>query len=66
MFSTIASDVKGFMIEHRSKLYFIVIALAVDHLVFRGVFKARLQAMLETMISAVERKVETFGAGGSR
>jgi hypothetical protein len=31
-------------------------------LLFRGVFKARLQAMLESMISKVEEKVAGVGA----
>jgi hypothetical protein len=62
VFNVIATDVKSFVVEHRSILYFVVIALIVDHLLFRGVFKARLQAMLESMISKVEEKVAGAGA----
>jgi hypothetical protein len=62
VFNVIATDVKSFVVEHRSILYFVVIALIVDHLLFRGVFKARLQAMLESMISKVEEKVAGVGA----
>jgi hypothetical protein len=62
VFNVIATDVKRFVVEHRSILYFVVIAIIVDHLLFRGVFKARLQAMLESMISKVEEKVAGVGA----
>lgn len=58
MFKEITSDVRGFILEHRSIIYFLVFALLIDHLIFRGVFKARLESMVDKMVAKVEDKIK--------
>lgn len=57
VFQEIKNDVSSFIKEHRGVIYFIALALLIDHFIFKGVFKARLQAMLESLIGKVEAKV---------
>ena len=57
MFSEVAKDVKSFVLEHRSILYFIAIALVADHLLFKDAFRTRLQSIVEKIIAKVEDKV---------
>jgi hypothetical protein len=57
LFQEIKNDVTGFIREHRGVIYFIALALLIDHFIFKGVFKTRLQAMLESLIAKVENKV---------
>lgn len=57
MFKEISTDVKGFIVEHRSIIYFVAVALIVDHFVFNGAFKTRLSAMAEKIVGKVEEKI---------
>ena len=57
MFSEVARDVKSFLLEHRGVIYFIAIALIVDHLFFKDAFRHRLQAMADKMVQRVEDKI---------
>ena len=57
MFTEVARDIKSFLLEHRSTLYFIAIALILDHLLFKDAFRHRLQGMADKMITKVEEKV---------
>ena len=58
VFSEIAKDVKSFVIEHRGTLYFIAIALVLDHLLFKDAFRHRLQGMADKVITKVEAKID--------
>ena len=58
VFSEIAKDVKSFVIEHRGTLYFIAMALVIDHLLFKDAFRHRLQGMADKVISKVEAKID--------
>ena len=57
MFQEVKNDVTTFIKEHRGVIYFIALFLLVDHVIFKGVFKARLQSMAEALITKVEAKV---------
>lgn len=57
MFQEVKNDVTTFIKEHRGVIYFVALTLLIDHLIFKGVFKARLQNMMESLISKVESKV---------
>lgn len=57
VFSEMARDVKVCILEHRGTIYFIVLALLVDHLLFKDVFRHRLQGIVEKIIGKVEEKV---------
>lgn len=58
MFKEIVADMRSFILEHRSVIYFLAFALMVDHFVFRGAFKARLQGCVDRMITKVEEKIQ--------
>lgn len=57
MFQEIKNDVSTFVKEHRGVIYFIALFLLVDHFIFKGVFKERLQKMMESLVKKVEDKV---------
>lgn len=57
MFSQVGNDVKSFIVEHRSIIYFVCVALIVDHLLFKGVFRTRLQSVAEKLVSKVEERL---------
>lgn len=57
MFSEVASDIKTFLIEHRSIIYFVALALIVDHLFFKDAFRHRLQGMADRIVAKVEAKI---------
>lgn len=58
MFKEVVGDVKGFVLEHRSVIYFIVAALMIDHFFFKGAFKMRLQGMADKVVTKVEEKIK--------
>mgnify|MGYP003394930623 FL=1 len=57
MFQEIKNDVTTFLKANRGVIYFVVIALLVDHFVFKGAFKARLQKMADGLVTKVEQKI---------
>lgn len=57
MFGEIARDLKSFVLEHRSTLYFLAIALILDHVLFKDAFRNRLQSVVDKIITKVEDKV---------
>ncbi len=57
MFGEVKKDVTTFIKEYRGVIYFIALFLLVDHFIFKGVFKERLQKMAESLITKVEAKV---------
>lgn len=54
MFGEIATDMKSFILEHRSVLYFLAIALVLDHVLFKDAFKHRLQGIVDKIIQKAE------------
>jgi hypothetical protein len=57
MFGEIKSDVTKFVSEYRYIFYFIALALLVDQFLFRGVFRERLQSMMDKMVTKIEQKI---------
>ena len=57
MFSAIADDIKKFVLEYRGILYFLALALIVDHLLFKDVFRERLTSIIDKIVAKVEEKV---------
>lgn len=58
MFTQVLNDAKGFVREHKSVIYFAVIALVLDHFMFKDAFRTRLHAIVEKMVAKVEAKIE--------
>jgi hypothetical protein len=59
VFREIATDIKTFIKENKSLIYFIAFALLLDHFLFHGALKARLHAMIEKLMQRVENKVHS-------
>jgi hypothetical protein len=57
LFTEMARDIKGFLLEYRGVLYFLAAALIIDELVFKGAFRHRLQGVADKVIAKVEEKV---------
>lgn len=57
VFSQISNDVKTFIIEHRSIIYFVAAAILIDHFLFKGAFRERLQSVADRLVKRVEDKV---------
>ena len=57
VFSQIAGDVKGFIIEHKAVIYFVAAAILIDHFMFKGAFRSRLQDVADKLVKRVEAKV---------
>ena len=55
---TIVADIKAFLTEHRSIIYFVVILLLIDHFFLGGKLQARLKAAAEKLLGAVEKKID--------
>lgn len=60
MIQEMAGDIKKFVRENKSLIYFVVLALIVDHVFFKGAFKERLQKMAEKMVAKVEDKIHSL------
>jgi hypothetical protein len=55
--STITSDIKGFISQHRNVIYSVVLILLVDHFFLGGKLKERVKGMVEKLLGTVEKKV---------
>lgn len=58
MFQEVVADVKTFVREHRGIIYFVAIALLMDHFVFQGIFKDRLKTMAGKIVGKIEAKLD--------
>lgn len=57
LFTEMAKDIKGCLLEYRGVLYFLLAALIVDELIFKGAFRHRLQGLADKVVAKVEEKV---------
>lgn len=58
MITNILTDVKKFVAEHKSTVYCVAVMLLIDHLVFNGSFRAKLQSIMSKLIDKVEQKLD--------
>ena len=58
MLNEVSSDIKCFVKDNRHVIYWIAVAFLADQLFFKGAFRERIHAMVEKLISKVEKKVE--------
>lgn len=58
MFQEITNDVKKFVIDNRGVIYFVAAALIIDHVIFKGVFRDRLQGMAEKLVGKIEAQID--------
>lgn len=58
MLTNILTDAKKFVVEHKSTVYCVAVMLLIDHLVFNGSFRTRLQSIMSKLIDKVEKKLD--------
>lgn len=58
MFSEAAGDLKKFIKEHKSLIYWVLVLLIVDHFFFKGAFKEKLTSMMHKLVGKVESKLD--------
>lgn len=58
MFKQVGSDLKGFIVEHKSSIYWIAVLFLVDYFFFNGAFRERLHSLMNKMLGKVESAVE--------
>jgi hypothetical protein len=52
------NEVKGYFKEHRDIIMTLLMVILVDHFVFEGVFREKLQNLVEGMINKVHKGLE--------
>ncbi len=58
MFKTVANDMKGFITEHKSVLYWMAVMLLADHVFFGGAFREKLHGLMNKMLGKVEAQID--------
>lgn len=58
MVKEIQNDVRSFMRENKSVIYWMIILYCVDHYLFEGALKARLQKIVQNLVGKVEEKLD--------
>lgn len=54
----ILKDMRGFVRENRSVIYTVALALAVDHFIFKGQFKAKIQEIVEKFLKRAHDTID--------
>lgn len=57
MITEVVKDLKQFVRDHKSTVYVIAILLIVDHFMFNGAMKEKLQSLMQNLIGKVEAKL---------
>lgn len=57
MLTEIAGDMKKFVKDHKSVIYWVAVLLLVDHVFFQGAFKEKLKTMMGKLVGRVEEKL---------
>lgn len=58
MLKSIGSDLKEFLAEHKSVIYWIAVALLADHVFFNGAFREKLHGLMNKLLGKVEAQIE--------
>lgn len=57
MLSEVAKDMRGFVKEHKSMIYWVLVLFMLDHFFFQGSFKAKLKSMMDNLVGKIESKI---------
>lgn len=57
MNNTVTSDVKNFIKEHRQIIYWVVLALIVDHLFLNGQLTTKIKNIIQTLLNKAEASI---------
>lgn len=58
LMKTMIDDVKEFIKEHRSIIYFVVVLLLIDRFLLDGKLTTKIKGMAERLLGAVEKKID--------
>lgn len=58
MLKTIGSDLKAFIAEHKSTIYWIALMFLLDHVLFQGAFRERLHGLMNKLLGKVESQID--------
>lgn len=58
MLKALGSDLKGFVVEHKSAIYMIAVLFLADHIFFQGAFRERLHGLMNKMLGKVEAQID--------
>lgn len=58
MFSEVAQDMKVFVKEHKSLIYWVAVLFIFDHFFFQGAFKSKLKNIMDNLVGKVESKLQ--------
>jgi len=58
MLKTVGSDLKGFIAEHKSVIYWIAVMFLLDHVLFQGTFRERLHGLMNKLLGKVESQID--------
>ena len=58
MLKEIGTDLKGFISENRTIIYWMAVLFLLDHFFFNGSFLERLKGLMERMIGRVEKHID--------
>lgn len=58
MLKTIGSDMKSFIAEHKSAIYWIAVMFLLDHVLFQGAFRERLHGLMNKLLGKVESQID--------
>ncbi len=58
MLKTVGSDMKAFIAEHKSAIYWIAVMFLLDHILFQGAFRERLHGLMNKLLGKVEAQID--------
>lgn len=58
MFKQVGSDLKAFIAEHKSVIYWLAVLFLADHFFFQGAFRERLNGIMNKMLGKVESQLD--------
>lgn len=61
MLKALGSDLKGFLVEHKSAIYMIAVLFLADHILFQGAFRERLHGLMNKLLGKVEAQIDNSG-----
>lgn len=65
MFKEVKNDLKAFMREHKSMIYWIVSLVILDRIYFKGAFEKKLAEMAHRFVALLETKIDKIAAGAT-
>jgi len=62
MFGEFKADIRSFIKEHKSIIYWIVLLYVADKFLFEGKFKVKINEILHRLVGKMDSKLDEIGA----